>query len=248
MIQNWYFLPKVLCIFELPDFLFHLLYSYEAWVPTRYGVWHHKGYGNTAFLEKLGYYLSKIWKLIVYFINSLFLAFRRLKFKLMDGLKDCKDAEKLTNHIWGISISRGVRLSKIVTRKCSLEQCLKIWAACLPHSSPSVFYVFHDLLFCRSSGCTKAQVLCFYTNGGAVFPCLKELDYWKLSPTSAPYLFPFLKKLEIKNVTRTAFGNMSSNLTTLKSLSILCISQLAFLREQLLHESTGLMLLYKWRW
>ena len=89
--------------------------------------------------------------------------------------------------------------------------------------------------------CKEAEKL---TTTFEVFPYLEELEFRKLSPTSAPCLFPFFKKLEIKNVFRTAFGNMSSKLTTLKSLSILCISQLAFLQEQLLHESTGLMFLY----
>jgi hypothetical protein len=75
-----------------------------------------------------------------------------------------------------------------------------------------------------------------------VFPCLEELIIESCAKlTSAPCHFPSLKKLEISEICSKAFENISSKLTTLTSLVIESVSQLACLPEQLLQNNTSLM-------
>ena len=100
----------------------------------------------------------------------------------------------------------------------------------------------------------------FYLILGTQFCCVGDLDgLWKLRRqhvnncykvlyilisgkyyklTSAPCHFPSLKKLEISEICSKAFENISSKLTTLTSLVIESVSQLACLPEQLLQNNT----------
>ena len=78
-----------------------------------------------------------------------------------------------------------------------------------------------------------------------VFPCLEELIITSCGQlTSAPYHFPFLKKLDISNIKSTAFKSIVSKLTTLTSLQILDISELVCLPKQLLQNNRSLMSIY----
>ena len=71
-----------------------------------------------------------------------------------------------------------------------------------------------------------------------VFPCLEELTIQDcLELRSAPCHFPFLQKLKIDDVYNTALERISSNLSTLKSANISCISELTFVPEQLFYTS-----------
>ena len=82
----------------------------------------------------------------------------------------------------------------------------------------------------------------FTTATCEVFPCLEELIIERCHElTSAPCHFPSLKKLEIWEMWSKAFENISSKLTTLTSLIISSVSQLACLPEQLLQNNTSLM-------
>ncbi|XP_030937671.1 putative disease resistance protein RGA3 [Quercus lobata] len=74
-----------------------------------------------------------------------------------------------------------------------------------------------------------------------VFPCLEELTIEECHQLkSAPCDFPFLQKLWISKIRSMAFENISSKLTTLKSLYIKNVSELACLPEQLLENNKGL--------
>uniref|UniRef100_A0A2N9IEA5 AAA+ ATPase domain-containing protein n=1 Tax=Fagus sylvatica TaxID=28930 RepID=A0A2N9IEA5_FAGSY len=74
-----------------------------------------------------------------------------------------------------------------------------------------------------------------------VFPCLEELIIESCAKlTSAPCHFPSLKKLEISEICSKAFENITSRLTTLTSLEIQWVFQLACLPEQLLQNNTSL--------
>nr|POF15949.1 putative disease resistance protein rga1 [Quercus suber] len=78
-----------------------------------------------------------------------------------------------------------------------------------------------------------------------VFPCLEELNIVSCGQlTSAPYHFPSLKKLDIYKIKSTAFERIISELTTLTSLEIRFISELACLPEQLLQNNRSLMSIY----
>ncbi|KAM4078333.1 hypothetical protein ACB094_09G029100 [Castanea mollissima] len=80
------------------------------------------------------------------------------------------------------------------------------------------------------------------TTRGTVFPSLKELDIENCAQLiSAPCHFPALEKLRINKTKSTAFQNISSNLTTLMSLTIWCVSELSCLPEQLLQNNASLM-------
>uniref|UniRef100_A0A7N2MUI2 BED-type domain-containing protein n=1 Tax=Quercus lobata TaxID=97700 RepID=A0A7N2MUI2_QUELO len=72
------------------------------------------------------------------------------------------------------------------------------------------------------------------TTESKVFPCLKELtiaECYKL--VSAPSHFPSLEKLQISKIRSPPFKNITSKLTTLRSLNIYDISELDFLPMQL---------------
>ena len=80
------------------------------------------------------------------------------------------------------------------------------------------------------------------TTTGMVFPWLEELTIRGCGQlTSAPCHFPSLKKLEISEICSTTFEKIGSKLTTLTSLQIWNISELAFLSEHLLQNNTSLM-------
>ncbi|KAK7819607.1 putative disease resistance protein rga4, partial [Quercus suber] len=83
------------------------------------------------------------------------------------------------------------------------------------------------------------------TTRGTVFPSLKKLviEYCD-QLISAPCHFPVLEQLVIDCTKSTAFKNISSNLTTLMSLTIGRVSELSCLPEQLLQNNAGLMKLY----
>ncbi|XP_075637478.1 putative disease resistance protein RGA3 [Castanea sativa] len=80
------------------------------------------------------------------------------------------------------------------------------------------------------------------TTRGTVFPSLKILVIEKCGQLiSAPCHFPALEELSIFETKSTAFQNISSNLTTLMSLTIWCVSELSCLPEQLLQNNASLM-------
>ncbi|KAF3959159.1 hypothetical protein CMV_015996 [Castanea mollissima] len=80
------------------------------------------------------------------------------------------------------------------------------------------------------------------TTRGTVFPSLKKLVIENCAQLiSAPCHFPALEKLRINKTKSTAFQNISSNLTTLMSLTIECVSELSCLPEQLLQNNASLM-------
>ncbi|XP_030923801.1 putative disease resistance protein RGA3 [Quercus lobata] len=72
-----------------------------------------------------------------------------------------------------------------------------------------------------------------------VFPCLEELAIAACSKLiSAPCHFPSLKKLDIRKTCSTTFKNIISKVTTLTSLEISDISELACLPEHLWQNNT----------
>ena len=80
------------------------------------------------------------------------------------------------------------------------------------------------------------------TTGLMVFPCLEELTIEGCSQlTSAPCHFSSLKKLGISDMRSTTFENIISKLTTLTSLEVCNISELACLPEKLLQNNASLM-------
>ncbi|XP_030940127.1 putative disease resistance protein RGA1 [Quercus lobata] len=102
--------------------------------------------------------------------------------------------------------------------------------------------------------CLKSLKLCFMRNlvewtdamepttTGTVFPCLKTLTIQFCEQLkSAPCHFPSLEELYIWETNSTTFEKISSKLTTLTSLYILGISELASLPEQLLKNNSSLM-------
>ena len=85
------------------------------------------------------------------------------------------------------------------------------------------------------------------TTTGMVFPCLRNLTIKYCEQLkSAPCHFPSLEKLEISQTNSMTFEKISSKLTTLTSLDILGISELASLPEQLLKNNSSLMSLKIW--
>ncbi|KAM4113676.1 hypothetical protein ACJW30_04G013900 [Castanea mollissima] len=85
------------------------------------------------------------------------------------------------------------------------------------------------------------------TTTGMVFPCLKNLTIRYCEQLkSAPCHFPSLEKLDISETNSTTFEKISSKLTTLTSLNIWRISELASLPEQLLKNNSSLMSLSIW--
>ncbi|KAM4105757.1 hypothetical protein ACB094_04G016600 [Castanea mollissima] len=85
------------------------------------------------------------------------------------------------------------------------------------------------------------------TTTGMVFPCLKNLTIQYCEQLkSAPCHFPSLEKLDIFKTNSTTFEKISSKLTTLTSLNIVGISELASLPEQLLKNNLSLMSLSIW--
>nr|XP_023929276.1 putative disease resistance RPP13-like protein 1 [Quercus suber] len=77
------------------------------------------------------------------------------------------------------------------------------------------------------------------TTTGMVFPRLEELTIKACRKLiSAPCHFPSLKKLDIQNTCSTTFKNIISKLTTLTSLEISNISELACLPEHLWQNNT----------
>nr|POE89647.1 disease resistance protein tao1 [Quercus suber] len=86
------------------------------------------------------------------------------------------------------------------------------------------------------------------TTTGMVFPCLEELIIKECRKLiSAPCHFPSLKKLDIQKTCSTAFKNIISKLTTLTSLEISNISELACLPEHFWqNNTTNLMSLNIW--
>ncbi|KAL4631992.1 hypothetical protein ACB092_04G019800 [Castanea dentata] len=85
------------------------------------------------------------------------------------------------------------------------------------------------------------------TTTGMVFPCLKNLTIRYCEQLeSAPCHFPSLEKLDISQTNSTTFEKISSKLTTLTSLDISEISELASLPEQLLKNNLSLMSLSIW--
>ncbi|KAK9990019.1 hypothetical protein SO802_025004 [Lithocarpus litseifolius] len=84
------------------------------------------------------------------------------------------------------------------------------------------------------------------TTTGMVFPCLEELTIKECSKLmSAPCHFPSLKKLDIQNTCSTTFKNIISRATTLLSLEISDISELACLPEHLWQNNTTNLLSLK---
>ena len=76
------------------------------------------------------------------------------------------------------------------------------------------------------------------TSAREVFPCLEELAIQRCPKLrSAPCHFPFLQKVKIDDVYNIALERISSNLSTLKSANISCISELTFVPEQLFYIS-----------
>ena len=85
------------------------------------------------------------------------------------------------------------------------------------------------------------------TTTGMVFPCLKNLTICYCEQLkSAPCHFPSLEELYISETNSTTFEKISSKLTTLTSLNISKISELASLPEQLLKNNSSLMSLSIW--
>ncbi|KAK7856456.1 putative disease resistance protein rga4 [Quercus suber] len=85
------------------------------------------------------------------------------------------------------------------------------------------------------------------TTRRTVFPCLEELtllDCKKL--ISAPCHFPSLQKLVISRIRSTVFENITSRLTTLTTLNITSVSELACLSDQLPQNNSGLTYLTIW--
>nr|XP_023929397.1 putative disease resistance protein At3g14460 [Quercus suber] len=83
------------------------------------------------------------------------------------------------------------------------------------------------------------------TTRGTVFPSLKELVIEFCDQLiSAPCHFPALESLTIDGIKSTAFKNISSNLTTLLSLSIDSVSELSCLPEQLFQNNASLMRIF----
>lgn len=73
------------------------------------------------------------------------------------------------------------------------------------------------------------------TTAGVVFPCLEELTIEECHHlTSAPCDFPSLQRLWISKIRSMAFKNISTKLTTITSLYVKNVSELASLPEQLL--------------
>ncbi|KAM3750113.1 hypothetical protein ACB098_04G012800 [Castanea mollissima] len=114
---------------------------------------------------------------------------------------------------------------------------------------------YHKILF----PCLKSLQLWFMRNlvewtdamepttTGMVFPCLKNLTIrYCVQLKSAPCHFPSLEKLDISQTNSTTFEKISSKLTTLTSLNIGGISELASLPEQLLKNNSSLMSLSIW--
>ena len=80
------------------------------------------------------------------------------------------------------------------------------------------------------------------TTTGMVFPCLKNLTICDCKQLkSAPCHFPSIEELNIFETNSTTFEKISSKLTTLTSLDIGGISELASLPEQLLKNNLSLM-------
>ncbi|KAK4566313.1 hypothetical protein RGQ29_002530 [Quercus rubra] len=80
------------------------------------------------------------------------------------------------------------------------------------------------------------------TTGLMVFPWLEELSIKGCSQlTSAPCHFSSLKKLHIRDMCSMTFENIISKLTTLTSLEVWKISELACLPEKLLQNNASLM-------
>ncbi|XP_030939386.1 putative disease resistance protein RGA3 isoform X2 [Quercus lobata] len=85
------------------------------------------------------------------------------------------------------------------------------------------------------------------TTTGMVFPCLKNLSISTCEQLeSAPCHFPSLEEFDISQTKSTTFEKISSKLTTLTSLHISGISELASLPEQLLKNNSSLMYLNIW--
>ncbi|KAK9997659.1 hypothetical protein SO802_022345 [Lithocarpus litseifolius] len=79
------------------------------------------------------------------------------------------------------------------------------------------------------------------TTESKVFPCLEELTIAEcIKLVSAPSHFPSLKKLQISMICSRPFINISSKLTTLRSLNIYDISELYYLPKQLLENNINL--------
>ncbi|KAK7849348.1 putative disease resistance rpp13-like protein 1 [Quercus suber] len=82
---------------------------------------------------------------------------------------------------------------------------------------------------------------------GMIFPRLERLQVWGCEKlTSAPHHFPSLKKLFISGIRGPAFEQIISELTTLTSLEIWEISELACLPEHFLQKNRSLMDLRIW--
>ncbi|KAM3750137.1 hypothetical protein ACB098_04G014600 [Castanea mollissima] len=83
------------------------------------------------------------------------------------------------------------------------------------------------------------------TSARVVFPCLEELtiEYCE-QLKGAPCHFPFLQKLNIKDVNNTALERISSNLTTLKSADIYRVSGHTFAPGQLFCTSIQSLRIY----
>nr|POF20767.1 putative disease resistance protein rga1 [Quercus suber] len=80
------------------------------------------------------------------------------------------------------------------------------------------------------------------TTGLMVFTCLEELTIEGCSQLrSAPCHFSSLKKLDISDVRSTTFENIIGKLTTLTSIEVCNISELACLPEKLLQNNASLM-------
>nr|XP_023876824.1 putative disease resistance protein RGA3 [Quercus suber] len=82
---------------------------------------------------------------------------------------------------------------------------------------------------------------------GMIFPRLERLEVRRCEKlTSAPHHFPSLKELDISGVRGPAFEQIISELTTLTSLEIWEISELACLPEHFLQKNRSLMDLRIW--
>ena len=82
---------------------------------------------------------------------------------------------------------------------------------------------------------------------GMIFPRLEYLEVWEcMKLTSAPHHFPSLKELVIYEIRGPAFEKIISELTTLTSLKIHVVSELACLPEHLLQKNRSLMDLEIW--
>ncbi|XP_075662464.1 putative disease resistance protein RGA1 [Castanea sativa] len=83
------------------------------------------------------------------------------------------------------------------------------------------------------------------TSARVVFPCLEELSIYNCEQLKgAPCHFPFLQKLNIKNVNNTALERIISNLTTLKSADICRVSGHTFALGQLFYTSIQSLWIY----